>query len=287
MAARNHADTGPPQHLRMDKRHFSGPWPEIGIASRVVALHSSAAGARQWQAYSSLIDPRCQWQALDLLGYEAGASWPIGGKTSLDAEAQRIVPWLGGDREPPVHLVGHSYGGAVALQLALICPERLASVTVYEPVRFALLRATDVTKWHEIVRVGRRIGALVLAGHSMEAAKRFVDYWSGEGAWDRLAATRQQGVALRMPKVQAEFEALFGDRVTASAYRALRMPVRVVRGTRSPEPVRRVAECLVDACLQVELLSLTGADHMTPLTHPERFAATLPCAQAQVARDAA
>jgi hypothetical protein len=113
----------------------------------------------------------------------------------------------------------------------------VASVTLYEPVRFALLCETDEPLWQAIVRAGRGIGALELAGLPLAAAQRFVDYWSGEGAWERLPASRQQAVALRMPKVQAEFEALFADRIPVAAYRALRMPVRVVCGSASPASV--------------------------------------------------
>lgn len=239
----------------------------------VVALHSSGAGARQWQAYRALIDPAWQWAAPELLGYAAGESWPLGAPTSLDEEARRVAPWLGRANDAPVHLVGHSYGGSVALQVALTWPERVASLTLYEPVRFALLRDADPDLWREIVDAGRRIGALALEGRDLAAAQVFVDYWSGAGAWQRLAAARQSAVAQRMPKVQAEFEALFADPVPADAYRALRVPLRLVRGTASPAPAQRVAERLAAICPRGELVTLPGADHMAPLAQPERFAA--------------
>ena len=247
----------------------------------LVALHSSGAGARQWQAYPALIGPGWPWATPELLGYAAGEAWPLGGATSLDAEARRVAPWLGSKDGAPLHLVGHSYGGAVALQLALTWPERVASLTLYEPVRFALLRETDPGLWRDIVDAGRRIGALALAGATVESARVFVDYWSGAGAWQRLSAARQSAVARRMAKVQAEFEALFADPVPVAAYRVLRVPLRVVRGTASPAPARRVAERLAAICPQGELVTLRGADHMTPLTQPGRFAALLPCAAAR------
>jgi pimeloyl-ACP methyl ester carboxylesterase len=55
---------------------------------------------------------------------------------TLADEAALALPLLecGG-----VHLFGHSYGAAVALQSAALRPQRVRSLTVYEPVWFRLL----------------------------------------------------------------------------------------------------------------------------------------------------
>jgi pimeloyl-ACP methyl ester carboxylesterase len=245
----------------------------------VIALHSSGAGGRQWDPYRALIDPRWTWLAPDLLGYDAATPWPLGAPTSLEAEARRIGALIDTLDVDAVHLVGHSYGGSVALQVALQRPQRVASLTLYEPVRFALLRHADEALWQDIVRAGRRIGALALAGCLQASAQVFVDYWSGEGAWQRLSPSRQDAVARRMPKVRAEFEALFADATAPSACAALAMPLRVVAGTASPAPAQRVAERLVQWQPKAALLRWSGADHMAPLTQAARFAALLPCAQ--------
>jgi hypothetical protein len=52
--------------------------------------------------------------------------------------------------------------------------------------------------------------------------------------------------------------------------------VRVLRGDRSPEPVRAVAARLVRLLPRAELVELRGAGHMLPATHPDRLLAALP-----------
>lgn len=245
---------------------FPSPAPTV-----LVALHSSGAGGRQWQGWRGLLPPAVELHTPDLLGYGV-AEWSAGAATTLDAEAQalhtQIAALPGG-----VHLLGHSYGGAVALQVALRWPRHVRSLTLYEPVRFALLRQAEPALWQRIVGVGREIRALVQAGRSEDAAERFVDYWSRAGAWQALAPQRRQAVAKRMPKVAAEFDALFGDTLPESAYHGLRVPLRLLAGTRSPRPAQRVAERLVQIVPRAVLVRLDGLGHLGPIEDPARVAA--------------
>ncbi|MET1081795.1 MAG: alpha/beta hydrolase, partial [Burkholderiales bacterium] len=190
-------------------------------------------------------------------------------------EAERLAPHVpaGG-----VDVFGHSYGAAVALQVALRWPERVRSLTLYEPVRFALLFGDSCTQtageW--IAGIGHRIGLDVLSGNVRVAAERFVDYWSGGGTWTAMAPRQQHALAERMPKVHAEFVALFADRVPASAYRALAMPVHLLGGSRSPLPARMVLDVLAKAVPRATRTTLAGLGHMAPVTDPQRVAAGLP-----------
>jgi pimeloyl-ACP methyl ester carboxylesterase len=106
----------------------------------------------------------------------------------------------------------------------------------------------------------------------------FVDYWSGPGAWSALPASRRVAVAERMPKVRAEFEALFDDDVEPAAYAALTMPTVVLVGDRSPQPARQVAQRLVQACRHTRLVHLSRRGHMGALEDPAAVLRHLPLA---------
>ncbi|MCW5658521.1 MAG: alpha/beta fold hydrolase [Burkholderiaceae bacterium] len=233
---------------------------------RLLCLHSSAGSGRQWEPIAHALRQRFEVMAPELLGYGGSARWSVGAPVSLDAEAQALAPLL---QRGGAHLFGHSYGGAVALQMALRWPERIRSLTLYEPVRFALLRQPATREAAEaIVGVGRRIGMDVLSLRAAAAAQRFVDYWSGDGAWARLDARRQQALAARMPKVHAEFEALFADRVPPPAYAALTMPVQLLGGSRSPLPARQTLQTLAALLPQASCTVLQGLGHMAPVDAP-------------------
>jgi pimeloyl-ACP methyl ester carboxylesterase len=83
-----------------------------------------------------------------------------------------------------------------------------------------------------------------------------------------------------MPKVHAEFEALFADRVPAAAYRRLTMPVRLLGGSRSPLPARQVLDRLEANLPNVTRATLAGLGHMGPVEAPERILPVLDGLQA-------
>jgi len=251
--------------------------PHGNTAAVMLALHSSAASGRQWDPYRPLFPKAVALHAPDLLGCEAGAdAWPAERAVTLQEEAQRIVDQHWPAAPDGVHLVGHSYGGAVALQIALRWPERVRSLTVYEPVCFALLRDDgDGALWQDVVSIGARVTALVQTLGLPAAAEAFVDYWSGPGSWARMTAKQQDGIAVRMPKVRADFAALFSDTAPLADYSRLAMPLRLLHGSRSPLPVRRVLALLASACPAAALVSLDGLGHMGPLEKPSRVAVQL------------
>ena len=241
----------------------------------VIALHCSGSSGRQWEACRAMARGDGRWLTPDLLGY-GPQSWGAGRAVSLDEEADRIARLLPGGE--PVAVVGHSYGGAVALQLALRWPGRVASLTLYEPVRFALLLSDPALRGvgESVIAAGRRIGSLAGQGELHAAARAFVDYWSGTGSWERLQPSRRDAVATRMHKVAAEFDALFQDPVRPMDYAALRMPVRLLQGTRSPNPARQVVAALATRIRHAHVFSLARLGHMGPVTDPDRVANYLP-----------
>lgn len=248
------------------------------LRETLVCLHASAASAREWDALVALLPPRLHALTPDLLGYAGPLRWPVGTAVSLDEEADAVAPLLPAHG---AHLFGHSYGGAVALQLALRRPERIRSLTLYEPARFALLAGDPALA--DLRRLAGRIGERVHAGRLHEAAEAFVDEGSGGGRWAALGARARQAVVRRMPKVDAEFGALFADRVPASAYTKLEMPVRLVGGSCSPPRAGQVLDRLARLLPAATRVTLAGLGHGGPIEDPARFAGLLATAAVPLA----
>src|SRR5262245_12500855 len=104
----------------------------------VIALHCSGAGAAQWRGLRDALGADYELNAPEHYGCESAGPWTGAHAFSLADEAARTIALID-ESEHRVHLVGHSYGGGVALHVALARPEKLASLTLYEPSAFHLL----------------------------------------------------------------------------------------------------------------------------------------------------
>jgi pimeloyl-ACP methyl ester carboxylesterase len=228
----------------------------------VVLLHSSASSGAQWRALAERLRGSYRVVAPDLYGYGGAPQWPGRGPFTLADEAWRVHGVLEGIGEP-AHLVGHSYGGAVALRVARTRPGALLSLTLIEPVSFHLL-----SDRREIAAVADKVARALANGDYSGGMAAFVDYWSGPGSWDALPAGRRDPMAARLGKVALDFNAAFGERALPGEYRRVGVPTLLIQGARSPAPTRRICELLAGILPLARLRIVEGAGHMAPLTHP-------------------
>ena len=208
--------------------------------------------------------------AVDLYGSGKTGAWPPDQPMSLDDELALLstVFRAAGDR---FHLVGHSFGGAVALKAACTNPDRLLSLVLYEPALFSVLTADapDSAAAREIAAVRDDTIALVDAGNLNAAAQRFVDYWTGEGAWAATPDSRRPLLAAAMRTVKSEWHAAFHDTAPLSAFAAVDVPALLLTGTNSKLSALAVAGLLTSALPRVSREELEGVGHMGPVTHPD------------------
>ena len=231
----------------------------------LICLHGSAGSPRQWQRLGERLGPRYRVVAPGLIGYTDGPSWSGDRPVTLDEEAAWVERWLDG-AGAPVHLVGHSYGGAVALKVAQRRPERVRSLVLYEPVLFRLLSGDALT---DLVALGGETERACQAGDPAAAGRAFIDYWSGLGTWQRMSAAQQGAVTQRMHKVVAEFHALSTDSTAGPAYARLPMPILFLSGTLTRPPTARIARVVQSFMPTASRIEMPGLGHLGPVTHPD------------------
>jgi pimeloyl-ACP methyl ester carboxylesterase len=240
-----------------------------GIGEPVVLLHCTAGSGRQWADVAEALSPDFRVIAPDLCGYGGTTHWPGNGTFNLAVEADLVAAMLD-MLGKPAHIVGHSYGGAVALQFAARHPRYLKTLTLIEPASFHLLRDgddIDEQAFREISDVGATVVNAVNCGDYQGGMRRFVDYWGGEGAWSSLPSSQRLALAGRINKVALDFWATTNDPMRQADLASLEMPTLVVSGGQSPFPTRRICFHLARMIPNVTARTVTSAGHMLPVTH--------------------
>lgn len=243
---------------------------EAGSGPGVVCLHANASASGQWRSLMELLAPKFRVLAPDL--YDAGASprWPSDRVIELRDEVALVEPVLerAGAR---IALVGHSYGGAVALKAALAHPGRVRALALYEPTLFSLIDA-DRPAPNDADGIRRGVAdtaAALEAGDPDAAAERFIDYWMWPGAWQATPRERKPAIAAAVANIRRWGHALFQEPTPLEAFRRLDVPVLYMVGRRSPASALGVARLLAPALPRAELVEYDELGHMGPVTHPD------------------
>jgi pimeloyl-ACP methyl ester carboxylesterase len=243
---------------------------DAGEGEVVVLLHSSGMSGAQWKRTAEpLVRSGLRAIVPDLLGSGRSTPWPEGKPFGFELDVE-LVGRLIERIDRPVHLVGHSYGGHIALRAAVLAPARVMSLALYDPVSFGVLDLEgDRDAFAEMSRVGRDWGASD-ADHDAWL-RGFVDYWGGAEAWARL----REPVRAEMRRVgwvvYAGARSLIANRVGIEAYRSVTAKALLVTGESSPIAAGRIVARLGEAIPGARVERFAGAGHMGPLTHLEMW----------------
>ncbi len=223
---------------------------------RILALHGWARSHRDFDAVVAPEGyPPLPAIALDLPGF--GASPPPPEVWGAEAYAQAVGAVLG-EMGSPVVVLGHSFGGRVALHLATQHPAAVrALVLTGVPLLHPLGRRGRVALSFKVVRRLHQMGAV--PDRTMEAARQrygSADYRAAQGIM------RQVLVRVVNETYEPQLD-------------AVRCPVRLVWGADDTVAPLEVAERSVGRLAQGDLVVLPGVGHLTPLLVPSALRAAV------------
>jgi pimeloyl-ACP methyl ester carboxylesterase len=230
--------------------------------SLVLAIHSGGFTSRQWRKLAELL-ASSRVHTPDLIGYGANP-WPPGEPFHFRQDVEMLISLIDGGE--PAHVVGHSYGGLLALQLALARPDLVRSLALYEPVAFGILdEANDQAARDELAVLPRY--HYDPARPDEEWLRSFVDWWQGTGAWDKLASETQDAFRAVGWKLSEEVSSLIADRTGRAAYATIAVPTLLLGGGRSPSAEQSVLRKLAATLPNATLRMFPELGHMGPITH--------------------
>ena len=225
----------------------------------VALVHGSMDRSAGLLRLSRRLDGRAQVLRYDRRGY--GRSRPHPGPFGMVEQVDDLASLVG---ERPGVVVGHSYGGNVAMAFAVRRPDLVRGVVVYETPLSWL-------EWWPGTTAGGT--ALATQGDPADAAERFMRRLVGDERWQKLpastrAARREEGVAMVGELTDLREHAPWRPE-------DVQVPVVAMHGERGAEHHRHAMAYLASTLPSCRVVQVDGARHFGPNTHPDAVAAAV------------
>ena len=255
--------------------------PDDRSAPLILFQPPGASGASIWRPVAAMVQDRFRTAAVNPSGYGDTEAFAGPEPMTLRDEAALFAAVIRAElpncRGRTAHIVGHSYGGTIALVLALAWPDLVGRLTLLEPAPYVLLReAGEAVLAEEIEAQNRRFVATVRAGRDAEAMEQYIDYFNGRpGYWRRLEDRVQARMLALADRLAVGLDAVGRLDLRNADLASIAVPVTVIRGGATDPLHARLSELVAQSIPGATLIDLPGAGHMMTLTHGAEIAELL------------
>jgi len=236
--------------------------------STVVALHCSLGSGRHWASLAEELAGKYVFIAPDISGYGNDAG-PSGLPTTLAEEVHLLNDRIY-DAVGPIHLVGHSYGGAVAFKIATDSrlAHRICSLTLIEPVLPTILRESgpDRPLYDHFVRLAQAVYEDLWNGVPWNAIDKFATFWKGSEPNQEIPPKSRLRMIEHAERLAFDFAAVLAEQGVTAAAAAIKVPTLLLSGGLSPYLTQRIVWRLTNAITGVKTRHLPTAGHMLLLS---------------------
>lgn len=247
---------------------------ESGSGPAVLFVPGSYSTPAAWRPMHKLLPPRWRLVSTSLCGYGGTAETRSRDDHGMQHEV-RVVEAVARAVGGPVHLVGHSFGGTVALAAALSGRFEVKSLALFEANPLDLLQRHGHAALHQAARVMSRGFEQVVGQGERDAPGRIIDYWGGEGVFAAMPASVQDYCRQTVGANVLDWHTCFGFEAAGPDLARLDLPVLLVRGGLANAAMVAITELLAAHLREVRHEVVDGAGHFLVTSHAAECAGLL------------
>ena len=244
---------------------------ESGTGPTVVLVPGSCSTGAAWRPVMSAWNGQFRCVTTSLLGYGGTAERRSTGDASIAYEAEMLESVIrkAGSR---VHLIGHSFGGLLALAVTLRKRVPLASLVIVEAPAAEVLQSCGEVEHYRAFRQMTEAYFASFEGGNAEAIAVMIDFYGGAGTFASWPP-RVRGYAVETTPVNIlDWASAFGFPLSPAVLAAIDVPTLVVKGGASHAAMQR-ANALLGSCINAaDLATIDGAAHFMIATHASELA---------------
>ena len=256
---------------------------DYGGGPVLLLIHGSPGNAKAWLSVGERLSDRYRIIAPDLPGY--GATTPQSSAAVPDTiYAAELIEALVASIGTPTVLAGHSYGGVVALAVALRQRFPIGALVLFEPVALRVLSVVGEVAAYEGAKAVFDDYLSRFEGGDHQAIRTIIDFWNRPSVFDQMPDSVKAYLLKETAKNTRDVRATFREEYTLSAFGRLAVPILAVCGARSPAVTQQIAKAIATHTPTGSFVSLENADHALTTTHVDAVAETISYAAANAAQ---
>lgn len=247
---------------------------EQGQGAPVVFVHGMLSDYRVWEGQREPVAQRYRCIVLTQR-YYGTSPWPDGGEQfSLATHVDDLAAFMHRLKVGPVHVVGWSYGGAIALTLAVQHPELVKSMFVYEHSLITIV--TDPADAKVVGEDRKDMLAqgetAIRAGDTLKAAQLLIDGTNSQpGMFDTLPAATRSATLDNARTLPLQFAAPPPPPISCAQLSHITVPVAIVVGGLT-RPFYRILSGTASSCIPgSRLIVIPRGRHSAPAEAPSAF----------------
>jgi pimeloyl-ACP methyl ester carboxylesterase len=246
---------------------------EAGAGDPLVLVHGSWSETFTWGLAMPGLAAAMRVIAYDRIGHGQSATAPAGplSRRRHEDDLAALIETVAGGR---AHVAGNSYGGSIALGLAVRRPELLRSLSVHEPPLVGVAARDPIVE--QAAKDLETVGEIIRHGDPEAGARHFVEHVAiGPGAWPTLPPEVRDAMIRNAPAFAAELRDADGADADLDAVAALDLPLQLTQGSASLPWFAPIIDALAEAAPHAELVTIEGAGHVPHRTHPGEYTAAV------------
>lgn len=248
---------------------------DSGQGPVVLFVPGSYSTPTAWRPIQRALTPRWRFVSTSLCGYGRTLDTRTIDDCDIAHEVRVIEATARGAGGGPVHLVGHSYGGTVALAAILAGRLEVSSLTLFEPNPLALLQHHGHSDLYDsTLRMSQDFEQAVREGER-DAAARIIDFWGEAGSFSAMPEPVQDYCRQTVPANVLDWRTAFAFDINGADLSGVDLPVLLVRGERANAAMVALTDILGARLPRARTEVVAGAGHFLVSSHPVECAALL------------
>ena len=247
---------------------------DSGEGPAVLFLPGSYSTAAAWRQIQKQMEPRWRIVNTSLCGY--GETTDSRSEQDFDMKHEvKLVESLAAHIGQPVHLVGHSFGGAVAFAAALSGTVEVASLSFFEANPIGVIRyRNEGARYRDTFALGAAFHAAVTEGE-LDAPRLIIDFWGREGTYAAMPDPVRAYCREKASVNALDWRTVFAFDVSEADCARLNIPVLLVRGSEANSAMVEMTDALRSALPDSRHAVVDGAGHFLITSHAPACAALL------------